>query len=169
VELLDEAQQSKKLTKVDNGQPAQKSNSIIAHCTSRQWANQGGASMLRKGDRVVMHTCMEASLPKYEGKIFTCTTDEQKLHESHKYTVVWLEGVSGCFATEYLAKYTTPKKALEIYAATEEENRAAIRELRKQLIQRKTELAKKTGLTSNIETPDEHARQMEKFWEGDES
>jgi hypothetical protein len=85
---------------------------------------------------------MEASLPKYEGKIFTCSTDEQKLYESHNYTVVWLEGVSGCFATKYLAKYTTPKKVLEIYAATKEENDAAIRELDKQLIQLRKELEK---------------------------
>jgi hypothetical protein len=60
--------------------------------------------MLKKGDRVVMHTCMEASLPKYKDKVFTCISDEQKLHESHNYTVVWMEGVSGCFAAKYLKK-----------------------------------------------------------------
>lgn len=37
-------------------------------------------------------------------------------------------------------KYHTPKKVLEIYAATEEENNAAIRELDKQLTQLKKEL-----------------------------
>jgi hypothetical protein len=58
--------------------------------------------MLKKGDTVVMHTCGEAE--HYDGKIWICRTDEQKLHEKHNYTVVWLEGFSGCFATEYLQK-----------------------------------------------------------------
>lgn len=58
--------------------------------------------MLKKGDKVVMHTCMEAEQEK--GRIWTCRTDEQKLHPSHNYTVVWLEGYSGCFSTEYLQK-----------------------------------------------------------------
>ncbi|MGM9923063.1 MAG: hypothetical protein ACI35R_02295 [Bacillus sp. (in: firmicutes)] len=58
--------------------------------------------MLKKGDKVVMHTCLEANYPPYEGKIWTCRTDEQKLHPNHNYTVVWLENFSGCFATEYL-------------------------------------------------------------------
>jgi uncharacterized membrane protein len=40
-------------------------------------------------------------------------------------------------------KYHTPKKVLEIYEATEEENNAAIRELDKQLIQLKKELERK--------------------------
>lgn len=39
-------------------------------------------------------------------------------------------------------KYHTPKKVLEIYAATEDENDAAIRELDKQLIQLRKELEK---------------------------
>lgn len=58
--------------------------------------------MLKKDDVVVMHTCDEAE--HYDGKLWTCKTDEQKLHEEHNYTVVWLEGFSGCFATKYLQK-----------------------------------------------------------------
>lgn len=57
---------------------------------------------LRKGDKVVMHTCIEAK--SHDGKVWTCRTDEQKLHEKHNYTVVWLEGFSGCFAAKYLQK-----------------------------------------------------------------
>jgi hypothetical protein len=60
------------------------------------------AKPLKKGDKVVMHTCGEAE--HYDGKIWTCRTDESKLHPSHNYTVVWLEDFSGCFATEYLQK-----------------------------------------------------------------
>lgn len=58
--------------------------------------------MLKKGDVVVMHTCGEAE--HYDGKLWICRTDEQKLHKEHNYTVVWLEGFSGCFAAKYLQK-----------------------------------------------------------------
>jgi hypothetical protein len=61
--------------------------------------------MLKKGDTVVMHTCGEAE--HYNGKLWVCRTDEQKLHKSHDYTVVWLEGFSGCFAAKYLQKVDT--------------------------------------------------------------
>jgi hypothetical protein len=57
---------------------------------------------LKKGDKVVMHTCMEAD--SHDGHIWTCRTDERKLQESHNYTVVWLEGYSGCFKSEFLQK-----------------------------------------------------------------
>lgn len=60
--------------------------------------------MLKKGDLVVMHTCMEADNPKNEGKIWTCKSDEFKHHPSHDYTVIMLEGFSGSFATKYLQK-----------------------------------------------------------------
>jgi hypothetical protein len=58
--------------------------------------------MLIKGDKVVMHTCGEAE--HYDGRIWTCRTDEQKLHEDHNSTVVWLEGFSGSFAAKYLQR-----------------------------------------------------------------
>lgn len=58
--------------------------------------------MLKKGNKVVMHTCMEAS--EHDGKIWTCRTDEQKLHPKHDFTVVWLEGFSGSFHTEFLQR-----------------------------------------------------------------
>jgi hypothetical protein len=61
--------------------------------------------MLKKGDKVIMHTCAEAELPKYKDKVFTCTTDEQKLHEEgQNYNVVWLEGFRGRFSVENLMK-----------------------------------------------------------------
>ncbi|WP_211316703.1 NfeD family protein [Desmospora activa] len=55
----------------------------------------------KKGDKVVMHTCAEAKLDKYHGKIWTCITDEQELPSGER--VVGLEGESACFATEFLA------------------------------------------------------------------
>ncbi|MDH8002979.1 hypothetical protein P3L23_26475 [Bacillus cereus] len=54
--------------------------------------------MLKKGDKVVMHTCGEAG--HYNGKIWTCRTDQ--FAESNGSQVVLLEGFSGSFLTEYL-------------------------------------------------------------------
>lgn len=57
--------------------------------------------MLKKGDKVVMHTCMEAEA--HPGKIWTCESDEFLYGpENHQYGVIFLEGFSGYFATEYL-------------------------------------------------------------------
>ncbi|MFJ8528616.1 hypothetical protein [Bacillus sp. NPDC094106] len=57
--------------------------------------------MLKKGDKVVMHTCDEAKV--YEGKIWTCKSDEfVRGQEPYKQKLVFLEGFSGAFCTEYL-------------------------------------------------------------------
>lgn len=58
---------------------------------------------LKKGDKVVMHTCLESQNPKYEGKVWTCRTDEKEV-EWTSLNVVWLEGYSGAFSTEFLQK-----------------------------------------------------------------
>jgi len=55
---------------------------------------------LLKGDKVVMHTCPEAS--KHQDKVWKCKTDQQTLGGHTE--VVWLEGYRGCFAVEYLKK-----------------------------------------------------------------
>lgn len=57
---------------------------------------------LQKGDQVVMHSCMEAE--QHDGQLWTCETNEFKLHPTHNYTVIMLDGYSGSFATEYLQK-----------------------------------------------------------------
>lgn len=60
---------------------------------------------LKKGDRVVMHTCIEARNTKYYGKVWTCKTDEYSTGEgAYKQNLVFLEGFSGCFLTDYLQK-----------------------------------------------------------------
>lgn len=64
---------------------------------------------LKKGDVVVMHTCIEAE--RYNGQLWTCRTDEFKHHPNHDYTVVMLEGFSGSFATEYLQKVNLEENA----------------------------------------------------------
>ncbi|MFC7443449.1 hypothetical protein [Laceyella putida] len=53
--------------------------------------------MLRKGDKVVMHTCLEADA--HRGKVWTCKSDEFMKGEQR---LVFLEGFSGYFAAEYL-------------------------------------------------------------------
>ena len=58
-------------------------------------------SGLHVGDKVIMHTCSEATLDKYKGEVFTCLSDPWDLCGSE---VVLLDGVRGGFATEYLRK-----------------------------------------------------------------
>ena len=58
-----------------------------------------GANVLLKGDKVVMHTCIEAK--HYEGKIWECTTDS---YDNHGIELVFLDGFSGAFWTKYLQK-----------------------------------------------------------------
>lgn len=54
---------------------------------------------LKKGDKVVMHTCLEAE--RHAGKIWTCRSDESEMCGSK---VVWLDDFSGAFATKFLQK-----------------------------------------------------------------
>ena len=61
--------------------------------------------MLKKGEKVVMYTCMEARNPKYNGKVWTCKTDEYTQGEGvYKQNLVFLEGFSGCFSAKFLQK-----------------------------------------------------------------
>ncbi|MED5050604.1 hypothetical protein P9850_01805 [Anoxybacillus rupiensis] len=55
--------------------------------------------MLKKGDKVVMHTCIEAE--RHNGRIWTCKTDE---FERNGQRLVFLEGFTGCFSAEYLQR-----------------------------------------------------------------
>lgn len=55
---------------------------------------------LKKGEKVVMHTSMEADY--YDGKIWTCRGDE--FPSSSGYPVVFLEGFSGYFSVQYLQR-----------------------------------------------------------------
>lgn len=74
---------------------------------------------LKKGDLVVMHTCIEARNPKYHGKLWRCKTDEfsrgEGVYEQHS---VFLEGFRGSFAAEYLQKVDidTLKEAEQVEA-----------------------------------------------------
>jgi hypothetical protein len=54
--------------------------------------------MLRTGDKVVMHTCMEAE--EHNGKLWTVRETEFTSMSGHQ--VVFLEGYSGYFYVKYL-------------------------------------------------------------------
>lgn len=58
---------------------------------------------LKKGDQVVMHTCMEHDHPDNFGRIWVCRSNEFQ-HKGHDYGSVMLEGFSGSFSTEFLQK-----------------------------------------------------------------
>ncbi|WP_242322155.1 hypothetical protein [Bacillus cereus group sp. BfR-BA-01393] len=60
----------------------------------------GAMEELKAGDKVVMHTCLEAK--RYEGKVWTCRTDQFKANSGSQ--VVFLEGFSGYFSVKYLQR-----------------------------------------------------------------
>lgn len=68
--------------------------------TNDNYINENRTETFKKGDKVVMHNCYEASLPKYNGKIWTCQTDS--FLDRGKEEVVFLEGFSGYFSAEFL-------------------------------------------------------------------
>ncbi|TDQ22766.1 hypothetical protein [Tenacibaculum caenipelagi] len=57
---------------------------------------------LKKGNKVVMHSCIEAKNPKYKGKLIECRTDSYLSKDGEE--VVFLDGVSGYFSTRFLEK-----------------------------------------------------------------
>ena len=70
--------------------------------TGNDYINQNRTETFKKGEKVVMHNCMEAKLPKYNGKIWTCQTDS--FLDRGRQEVVFLEGFSGYFAAEFLQR-----------------------------------------------------------------
>ncbi|MFP7454294.1 hypothetical protein [Bacillus safensis] len=66
---------------------------------------------LKKGDLVVMHSCMEAVLS--EGRVWKCAADEF----NPSAPAVFLEGFSGHFAAEFLQKVDVPigKTEMDLY------------------------------------------------------
>lgn len=60
---------------------------------------------LKKGDAVVMHTCIEAE--GHNGQVWICRSDEFTACSGT--SVIFLEGYSGYFATEFLQKVNISK------------------------------------------------------------
>lgn len=64
---------------------------------------------LKKGDWVVMHTCIEATNPENYGKLWQCKTDQFTRGKGvYAQDSVFLEGYSGSFAPEFLQKVNLP-------------------------------------------------------------
>lgn len=66
--------------------------------TTDNYINENKTTTFKKGDTVVMHSCVEASF--YKGKIWTCLTDSYL--DRGKQEVVFIEGFSGCFSAKCL-------------------------------------------------------------------
>lgn len=74
---------------------------------------------LKKGDKVVMHTCGEAKTAA--GKIWTCKTDQFTRGTGvYEQDSVFLEGYSGSFAPEFLQMVILPSEDESLLAALEE-------------------------------------------------
>lgn len=73
---------------------------------------------LVKGELVVMHTCLEAE-GKNNGKVWLTASDEFKSNSGSK--VIFLEGFSGYFCTEFLQKVNLPISMKEIVKIKEKE------------------------------------------------
>lgn len=74
---------------------------------------------LKKGDRVVMHTCIEAET--HNGRVWTCKSDQFTRGTGvYEQDSVFLEGYSGSFAPEYLQKIILPTEDERVLAALEE-------------------------------------------------
>lgn len=68
--------------------------------TTDKFINENQTATFKKGDKVVMHTCHEATLKKYKNKVWTCLTDSFLARD--KSEVVFLEGFSGYFSAQFL-------------------------------------------------------------------
>ena len=68
--------------------------------TTDIYIQENKTKTFKKGDKVVMHTCLEASIPKYNSRVWTCLTDSYL--DRGKQEVVFLECFSGCFSVQFL-------------------------------------------------------------------
>lgn len=68
--------------------------------TTDLYIQDNKTTTLKKGDKVVMHTCGEANFPKYKGKLWTCLTDSYL--GGGKQELVFLEDFSGAFSVKFL-------------------------------------------------------------------
>lgn len=70
--------------------------------TTQAYIDENKTELFKKGDKVVMHTCHESTLPIYKDKVWTCLTDSFLARD--KSEVVFLENFSGYFSAEFLKK-----------------------------------------------------------------
>ncbi|MEK8212524.1 hypothetical protein [Paenibacillus sp. FSL L8-0463] len=76
---------------------------------------------LKQGDRVVMHSCIEAEDPNNYGKVWTCRTDQFTRGKGMTaQDSVFLEGYGSSFAPEFLQKVSLPSEDERILAELKE-------------------------------------------------
>ncbi|MFK7048746.1 hypothetical protein FLACOL_01088 [Flavobacterium columnare] len=68
--------------------------------TTDKYINDNKTKTFKKGDKVVMHSCIEANYHLHKGKIWTTQTNSYI--DRHQDEVVLLECFSGSFLTKYL-------------------------------------------------------------------
>lgn len=68
--------------------------------TTQNFIDEHKTATLKKGDKVIMDGCHEASFEENKDKVWICQTDS--FMDRAKQEVVFLEGFSGCFAVQYL-------------------------------------------------------------------
>lgn len=68
--------------------------------TTDAYIQENKTETFKKGDKVVMHTCLEAGFDVYKDKIWTCLTDS--FLDRGKEEVVFLTGFSGYFSAKFL-------------------------------------------------------------------
>lgn len=86
--------------------------------TTDAYINNNKTETFKKGDKVKMHTCHEATLAVYKDKIWTCQTDSFLARD--KSEVVFLENFSGYFSAEFLVK--VKKSAHQLWKEAKEKN-----------------------------------------------
>ena len=70
--------------------------------TTDSYISENKTELFKKGDKVVMHTCHESTLPQYKDKVWICETDSFLARD--KSEVVFLENFSGYFSAKFLKK-----------------------------------------------------------------
>ena len=68
--------------------------------TTDNYIKENKTETFKKGDKVLMHSCIEANEKDHKGKVWECKTDSF-LSKSNS-DVVFLNGFSGYFYTKYL-------------------------------------------------------------------
>jgi hypothetical protein len=64
------------------------------------YINENKTETFKKGDKVKMHTCHEATFEEYKDKVWTCQTDS--FLDRGRQEVVFLEDFSGYFILKFL-------------------------------------------------------------------
>jgi hypothetical protein len=99
--IIKEARSAASQLRFDGEESAANAIDCIIDEIKQNEKRRAALSTLKKGDKVVMHTCGEASNPKYLGKVWTCKSDAFR-NKGHDYCSIFLEGFSGSFSAEFL-------------------------------------------------------------------